>query len=179
LVAGFKINSGSIISVRIFIIFRKIKFVSVNIIRITNSNRLECQSQVQVSVSFHGREVDLETALDETVRGLQAHLNSVQCNLRTLAADSERDGDFQEMIGEADKLEENIDEMQWLFQDLRGMCYDIVGMAETAEEKAWLKQHKIERKLFFQKRTLEKKAEQKREKSEAKNNMSESKTMED
>jgi hypothetical protein len=76
-------------------------------------------SASSVSVSFRGEEVDLERALDETVRDLQQHLNMVQCRLRTLAADSERDDDFQEMIGTADMLENDIDDMQWLFQDLR------------------------------------------------------------
>ena len=92
----------------------------------------------------------------------------VQCRLRTLAADSERDDDFQEMIGTADMLENDIDDMQWLFQDLRSMCYQIVGPAETAEEKAWLKSHKVVRKAYFQKKTLDKKAELKREKKESK-----------
>jgi hypothetical protein len=125
-------------------------------------------SASSVSVSFRGEEVDLERALDETVRDLQQHLNMVQCRLRTLAADSERDDDFQEMIGTADMLENDIDDMQWLFQDLRSMCYQIVGPAETAEEKAWLKAHKVVRKAYFQKKTLDKKAELKREKKESK-----------
>ena len=125
-------------------------------------------SASSVSVTLNGKEMDLETALDETVRGLQQHLNMVQCHLRTLASDSERDNDFEEMICVADSLEEDIDSMQWLFQDLRSMCYDIVGLAETPEEKAFLKKHKIERKMFFQKRTLEMKAQKKREKLEQK-----------
>ena len=124
-------------------------------------------SASSVSVSFHGKEVDLETALDTTVRGLQQHLNAVQCNLRTLAADSERDPDFQDAIAEADKLEEGIEEMQWLFNDLRSMCYDTVGLPETAEEKAWLKRHKVERKLFFKNKAVEMKVQMKREKKQS------------
>ena len=127
-------------------------------------------SASSVSVSLNGQEMDLEAALDETVRGLQQHLNMVQCRLRTLAADSERDDDFQEMIGTADELENDIDNMQWLFQDLRSMCYQIVGPAETAEEKSWLKAHKIQRKVFFQKKAIEQKATKKKEKIEAKEN---------
>ena len=68
-------------------------------------------SASSVSVSFHGREVDLETALDETIRGLQQHLNNVQCQLRTLACDSERGSDFEEMIGVADNVEDCVDDM--------------------------------------------------------------------
>ena len=94
-------------------------------------------SASSVSVYLNCRDIDLETALDETVRGLQQHLNMVQCRLRTLAADSERDNDFEEMIGVADELEEDIDSMQWLFQDLRSMCYEIVGLPDTVDEKAF------------------------------------------
>ena len=127
-------------------------------------------SASSVSVSFKGREVDLETALDETVRDLQKHLNMVQCHLRTLAADCERDPDFKEAIATADALEENIDEMAWLFTDLRGFCYDMVGIPETADEKAWLKQHKVERKAYFIKKTADKKAQIKAKKQQSKEN---------
>ena len=126
-------------------------------------------SASSVSVNHHGQEIDLETALDETVRSLQAHLNMTQCHLRSLAADSERDNDFKEMIGVADELENEIDDMMWLFQDLRGYCYDIVGLPE-GDEKAWLKSHKALRKSYFQKKTLEKKAQIKKEKQDSKGN---------
>jgi len=131
-----------------------------------------CSTASSVSVNHHGQEIDLETALDETIRDLQRHLNMVQCHLRSLAADSERDGDFQQMIGTADELEDEIDDMQWLFQDLRGYCYDIVGMPE-GDEKTWLKSHKAIRKAYFQKKTLEKKAQLKKEKQVSKNSMEE------
>ena len=122
-----------------------------------------------VSVNHHGQEIDLETAMDKTITDLQRHLNMVQCHLRTLAADSERDNDFKEMINVADSLEDEIDDMMWLFQDLRGYCYDIVGLPE-GDEKAWLKIHKTERKAYFQKKTKEKKEEIKKEKQAVKAN---------
>ena len=58
-----------------------------------------------ISVSLNGKEMDLEGALDEVVRGLQTHLNRVQLQLRMLGVGSERDDDFQEQILEADKME--------------------------------------------------------------------------
>ena len=123
-----------------------------------------------VSVSLNGREMCLEEALDEVVRGLQGHLNMVQCHLRTLASDQERGNEFEEMIATADLLEDNIDEMQWLFQDLRSMCYEICGEPETPEERSFLKAHKIERKAYFQKKALDRKAEAKKLKQESKEN---------
>jgi hypothetical protein len=126
-------------------------------------------SASSVSVNHHGSQIDLETALDETIRDLQRHLNLIQCHLRTLAADSERDNDFQQMIGVADELENEIDDITWLFVDLRGYCYDIVGLP-SGDEKTWLKSHKAIRKAYFQKKTLEKKAQIKKEKQDAKGN---------
>ena len=127
-------------------------------------------SASQVSVNFHGKECSLEESLDETVRSLQSHLNAVQCNLRTLAADSERDPDFKEAILEADKLETHIVEMVELFEELRGFCYDLVGIPESMEEKLWLKQHKIEKREFFKKMAMDTKLRMKAEKEAYKNN---------
>ena len=130
------------------------------------------------SVNFHGKECSLEESLDETVRSLQSHLNAVQMNLRTLAADMERDPDFKEAIAEADLLETHIVQMGELFEELRGFCYDLVGLPESLEEKTWLRQHKIERKEFFKRMAIDTKERIKKEKEEYKNNK-ENKSMED
>jgi ATP-dependent Lon protease len=122
------------------------------------------------SVNFHGKECSLEESLDETVRSLQSHLNAVQMNLRTLAADQERDPDFKESIAEADKLEENIVRMIELFDELKQYCYDLCGIPDSMEEKVWLKQHKIERREFFKRMAIDTKERIKKEKEEYKNN---------
>jgi len=121
-------------------------------------------------VSLNGKEVVLEEALDEVVRGLQKHLNQVQLQLRMLGAGSERDDDFEEKIVEADRMEDEILSMQELFDDLRSMSYQIVGLPETKEEKEFLKAHKIERKAYLQQKALDRKEEKKKEKLEEKEN---------
>ena len=139
-----------------------------------------CSSASSVSVTLRGEEVDLETALDTTVRDLQKHLNMVQCQLRTLAAGSERDDDYEDQIKIADELQDNIMSMGWLFEELYGMAYEIVGDAETKEEKAFLKTHKAERKIQIAKMKAEHLEQKKLEKENAKNaNKLESKAMED
>ena len=80
-----------------------------------------------VSVSLNGREMNLEEALDSVVRDLQKHLNMVQLQLRMLGVGSERDDDFEDQIKEADKMQDSIIEMNWLFEDLYDMSYQIVG----------------------------------------------------
>ena len=121
-----------------------------------------------VIVSLNGREMSVEEALDETVRSLQKHLNQVQLQLRTLAVGSERDDDFEAQIREADKMQDEILEMNWLFEDLYDMAYQIVGLPETTQEKSFLKQHKGERKIHLDKLKAEHKELKKQEKIDAK-----------
>ena len=121
-----------------------------------------------VSVSLNGQEMDLETALDNVIRELQKHLNLVQMELRTIGMASEREDDFEDMIKEADKIQDNILEMNQLFERLYDMAYQIVGDPETPEERQFLKQHKIERKAHIKKMNDEHKEKKKREKEEAK-----------
>ena len=121
-----------------------------------------------VSVSLNGREMNLEEALDSVVRDLQKHLNMVQLQLRMLGVGSERDDDFEDQIKEADKMQDSIIEMTWLFEDLYDMSYQIVGDPETKEEKQFMKQHKIERKVHLDKLKAEHKELKKKEKEENK-----------
>ena len=121
-----------------------------------------------VSVSLNGREMNLEEALDSVVRDLQKHLNMVQLQLRMLGVGSERDDDFEDQIKEADKMQDSIVEMNYLFEDLYDMAYQIVGDTETKEEKQFLKQHKIERKAHMDKLKADHKEQKKKEKEEAK-----------
>ena len=121
-----------------------------------------------VSVSLNGREMNLEEALDSVVRELQKHLNMVQLQLRMLGVGSERDDDFEDQIKEADKMQDSIVEMNYLFEDLYDMAYQIVGDPETKEEKQFLKQHKIERKAHMDKLKADHKEQKKKEKEENK-----------
>ena len=120
-----------------------------------------------VSVSLNGQVIPLEEALDQTVRSLQQHLNKVQLQLRMLGVGSDRDDDFEDQIREADVMQDEILEMTWLFDDLSSMAYEIVGLPETKEEKAFLKQHKVERKIHLDKLKTEHKEQKKKEKEEA------------
>ena len=92
----------------------------------------------------------------------------VQLQLRMLGVGSERDDDFEDQIREADKMQDSIIEMNWLFEDLYDMSYQIVGDPETKEEKSFLKQHKIERKAHLDKLKAEHKELKKKEKEENK-----------
>jgi hypothetical protein len=83
---------------------------------------------------------------------------------------SERGDDFQEMINEADQIQNGIVEMNFLFQDLYDMAYEIVGSPANPEEKAFLRQHKLDRKLEIKKIKDDHAAAKKLEKASMKSN---------
>ena len=78
------------------------------------------------SVGFKGQAVNLDAALDETVSDLQKHLNMVQVHLRLIARTS-------------GKLDDDLREMGWLFEDLRSFATDLISQLETAKEKSMVK----------------------------------------
>ena len=104
-------------------------------------------SAASTVVGHRGQIVDLEKVIDETVGSLQGHLNMVQCRLREIALFVENDGELQEEVKMTDALDDELREMAWLFEDLRSAGYDLISVPDTADEKAWVKAHKAERKL--------------------------------
>ena len=98
------------------------------------------------SVGFKGQAVNLEQALDSTIRDLQSHLNLVQCHLRSIAATVEQDDDFSVELDLTGKMDDVLRSMTWLFDDLRQMAADLISVPETSEEKAQLKIWKVQRK---------------------------------
>ena len=127
-------------------------------------------SNASSMVSFRGEEIDLEQALDENIRELQRFLNSLQCALRQINMGNEQDLSYADALKESDHVEDCIDDMQYLFQELRDIAHQLCGEPETPEEKAYLKNHKAQRKLYFQDKAQKKKAEIKAQKMRAKEN---------
>ena len=115
----------------------------------TRATQLMSASSVgsTASVGYHGQVFNLEAALDETVRKLQAHLNLVQCALRSLAAMADQDCEFRLEVAESDKLDDELGSMNWLFSDLGSFSEDLVSIPDTADDKIWYKAHKAQRKL--------------------------------
>lgn len=128
----------------------------------------EFSTASSVSVSLNGDTMDLETALDSVVRDLQKHLNLVQMNLRSIGLGEERNDSFEEQILEADNIQNSILEMNFLFNSLYDMAYQIVGDPQTKEEKSWLKTHKAERKVFIAKMKADNALKEKLEKASQK-----------
>ena len=115
------------------------------------------------SVVFDGREITLEQALDETIRGVQNKLNSLQSALRQLAAAENGEQsfgesdleDFQHCVHLEDETNDLVAGLCELLIELPLIAEDIRGKAPDAESKAWYKVHKAERKLALAKRKEE------------------------
>ena len=121
-----------------------------------------------VSVGFHGRSVGIEEALDEVVRDLQNHLNHVQLALRQVASVAEQDLDYEEELKLSWSIDEDLLQMGFLFDDLRGMCLDLITVPETAEEKALAKKWKSDRREYEKKAVAEHAAKFKEERTASK-----------
>ena len=107
------------------------------------------------SVGFKGQAVNLEQALDSTIRDLQSHLNLVQCHLRSIAATVEQDDDLAVELELSGKLDDDLRQMGWLFEDLRSFATDLISVLETTEEKAQMKVWKVQRKEIERKLQIE------------------------
>jgi hypothetical protein len=134
---------------------------------------MSISSSGSVFVGFRGDAVPLDEALDETIRNLQKHLNMVQVKLREIAVLVEQDPDFQEEVKLSDDLDDELRDMNWLFSDLRSMAYDLISIPDLPEDKAWFKQHKIDRKANEKKVQAEHAAKIKEERVQQKKAMKE------
>lgn len=130
-----------------------------------------------ISVNHHGKVVTVESALDETVRDLQQHLNQLQCKLRAIAALSDQqtgdleDGDFsdlKESVKQTDELEDHIQDMIELFEDLKDIAGQLAYLPETPAERTWLKDHKTHRKAHLAERKKQAAEQRKANKTAAK-----------
>lgn len=122
----------------------------------------------QSSVGFHGGLVHLDQALDETVRDLIGHLNKVQLALRQISVASEQDMKYEDELSLAGGMDDDLREMSWLFDDLRGMQMDLISQPDTPEEKLMLKKWKLDRKALEKKLQGEHDAKFKAEREQSK-----------
>lgn len=100
------------------------------------------------SVGFHGQQVNLDQALQETVDKLIRHMNRIQFELRQLAAAVEQDLPFEEELKMSGQINDELRRMEWLFQDLRAMQDDLISTPDTPEDKLLLKKYKLDQKAL-------------------------------
>ena len=113
----------------------------------------------------------LEQALDETIKGVQNHLNSLQVALRNLAACEDQavddEEDFRQMVALEDEIADTVGALNELLGELPDIASDIRGSAPNPAMKAWHRTHKAERKLQLARRKEEAKARAAAEKAAA------------
>jgi hypothetical protein len=101
----------------------------------------------EMSISMHGEETNLVEAIDVVFRDLQHHLNSSQCNLRNLAQCNERSDEFEVSHRYCCSIDDDVSEMLMLFKDLKSIVKQIKLKPESPEEKTWLEEFELTRKL--------------------------------
>ena len=111
-----------------------------------------CMSSM--SVSINGQEIVLESALDDVFKSIQEALNSTHCNTRECCMILDQDSDFKTMVLKGDEVIDTIDEIGFLFKDLKSIIKQVMLRPEGAEEKDWLKSHVNERKVLSKTKNL-------------------------
>lgn len=91
-------------------------------------------------------EINIQAAISDVFSNLQTHLNAVQCSLVSLIGSMEKEGsDYKEAVKLVDEIEEGTDSIHELFKELKSITTQI-SKPETADERAYLKQHKADKK---------------------------------
>ena len=115
-----------------------------------------CMSSM--SVSINGQEVILESALDNVFKSIQGALNSTHCSTREACMILDQDASFKDMVLKGDEVIDTIDEIGFLFKDLKSIIKQVMLKPQDDEEKTWLKSHINERKLLSKTKNLALKA---------------------
>lgn len=110
------------------------------------------------SVWVNGEEVGLEIQLEEVIKKLQNHLNRTQLHLREIASVCEQDDDLEEELKLSGDLDDDLLNMNFLFDDLRSMCLGLISEPNNKEEREMIKKFKEQRKAHEKSATAAHKA---------------------
>ena len=102
-----------------------------------------------MSVSFQGSEVPLETALDEVFLQMQEYVNGIHCNTREFVGMFDQDDDYLLELDKTLEIHDAIDDMAALFKELKSVLKQCLGKPPAelkAQAKAKVDAHKAARK---------------------------------
>jgi hypothetical protein len=102
-----------------------------------------------MSVSFQGSEVPLETALDEVFLQMQEYVNGIHCNTREFVGMFDQDDDYLLELDKTLEVHDSIDDMALLFKELKSVLKQCLGKPPAelkAQVKTKLDAHKAARK---------------------------------
>ena len=123
-------------------------------------------------ISLNGKEQTIDEAIEGTIKDIQEHLNHSQYNIRRLAMCADQNDDFKTEVGIYTEFEDDLLEINHLFYSLLSISDQLVSIPETAEDKAYWKTYKKERKLYKKNKMKSFEAEHKQQMDELKNKMS-------
>lgn len=92
------------------------------------------------TVSFRGDDMaGLEASLDEVFMELQNHLNNTHSAIRQVCMNEQQDAEYTVVCDLCFEIDTNIDEMNGLFKELKGVLKQ-VSKPQDDTEKAYMKQ---------------------------------------
>jgi hypothetical protein len=100
-----------------------------------------------MTISCMGEELTLEQGIDKVFVGLQHSLNHSQSELRCMAVDLDRDGDFKLSYGHHEQICDYVDELAELLFELKRVSLQVLGKAPDKETQIWYKEQVQARKL--------------------------------
>lgn len=91
------------------------------------------------TVSYCGKEVPLDEALDTSFKNLQENLNSMHWTTREMVMCPEQDNDYNVLIDMYFKNVNYFDDIVELTKELKKVCLQMIGKPSTEEEKTYFK----------------------------------------
>ena len=97
-------------------------------------------------MGFHGQVVGMDAAVDNVMRDLINHINNIQICLRHIAVIADQDADYASELQLSWAVDEDLLQIRFLADDLRGICLDLITVPETPDEKLLAKKFNFDRK---------------------------------
>ena len=100
-----------------------------------------------LSVVLNGSEIDVDTAINDTYREIQSHLNATQSQLRNLAQVEERSETFRYSHELCTNIDYNIKQILELFKDLKSIVKQVKLRPADQSDKDWQTNFDIQFKI--------------------------------
>jgi hypothetical protein len=126
-------------------------------------------------ISLGGAEYNFEESLEKVINEMQQCLNNVQYNLRCVLMMGDQGALFSEECEKSAMVEDELINMQKLFEDLLDVNMQIISIPTDPLDKAYFKKYKNERKAIKKERLKQIELDKKKEKADRKT----TKSMED
>jgi hypothetical protein len=107
------------------------------------SSTASCMTDM--TISAFGEDMKLEDAVDQIFKGLQQSLNYSHSEVRCMAVDLDRDGDYRISYEHHEQICDYVDELGGLLMELKRVSLQVLGKPPD-DDKEWFKEQVQNRK---------------------------------